>query len=168
VICLNPGAAFGAAKFWPTASFARLAQDLVETRDARVLVLCGPSECDQARNIAKLARRPGVYSLADEPLSLGLSKAIVRRSTLLVTTDSGPRHFAAAFDRPIVSLFGPTFIAWTETYFAKEIHLQKQVPCGPCQQRVCPTDHICMTSLTPQEVLGAVQQLLAASHRKAS
>jgi heptosyltransferase-2 len=168
VICLNPGAAFGAAKFWPAPSFARLAQDLVETRGARVLVLCGPGEREQARNIGRLANRPHVFPLADEPLSLGLTKALIRRSDLLVTTDSGPRHFAAAFDRPVVSLFGPTFIAWTETWFDKAIHLQKQVPCGPCQKRVCPTDHACMNLLTPQEVLGAVQQLLTRrSERKA-
>lgn len=161
VICLNPGAAFGAAKFWPADSFARLAQDLVDTRGAKVLVLCGPNEREQARSIAMLARRSHVFSLADEALSLGLTKALIRRCSLLVTTDSGPRHFAAAFDRPVVSLFGPTFIDWTQTYFAREIHLQKKVPCGPCQLRICPTDHACMKLLTPEEVLAAVRKVAA-------
>lgn len=168
VVCVNPGAAFGAAKFWPTEHFAALAQALVATRGAKVLVLCGPSEREQARSIARLADRSRVVSLADEPLSLGLTKALVRRSTLLVTTDSGPRHFAAAFDRPVVSLYGPTFIEWTRTYFDKEINLQRQVPCGPCQLRVCPTDHACMRLLTPGEVLAAVQRLLDGSLQKAS
>lgn len=168
VICLNPGAAFGAAKFWPVESFARLAQDLVESRGAKVLILCGPGEREQARKIAVLADRPDVYSLADEALSLGLTKVLVRRCTLLVTTDSGPRHFAAAFDRPVVSLFGPTFVSWTKTFFDKEICLQMKVPCGPCQLRVCPTDHACMKSLTPETVLTAAQQLLRPSFQKAS
>jgi len=161
VICLNPGAAFGAAKFWPIESFAELAQHFADDRGAKVLVLCGPSEREQARKIAALANRPQVFALADEPLSLGLTKALVRRCSLLVTTDSGPRHFAAAFDRPVVSLYGPTFIDWTRTYFDKEINLQKKVPCGPCQLRVCPTDHVCMKLLTPADVRGAAQQLLA-------
>jgi heptosyltransferase II len=161
VICLNPGAAFGAAKFWPADAFARLAQDLVDTRRVKVLVLCGPNEREQARSIAALAKRSRVFSLADEALSLGLTKALIRRCAMLVTTDSGPRHFAAAFDRPVVSLFGPTYIEWTRTYFAKEIHLQKEVPCGPCQLRVCPTDHACMKLLTPQEVLDAVRKVAA-------
>jgi heptosyltransferase-2 len=167
VICLNPGAAFGAAKFWPTTYFAKLALDLTETSGVKVLVLCGPSEREQASNIARLANRPQVCSLAEQPLSLGLTKALVRRAALLVTTDSGPRHFAAAFDRPVVSLYGPTFIDWTRTYFAKEINLQKKVPCGPCQLRVCPTDHACMNLLTPQEVLAAAQRLLQGSLQKA-
>src|SRR5207248_5111138 len=129
-------------------------------RGGGVLVLCGPGERDLARQIVARARRPGVTSLADVPLSLGLTKACVRRADLLITTDSGPRHFAAAFDRPVVTLFGPTHIAWTETYHPKAIHLQKRVDCGPCQQRVCPLDHRCMRLLTPAEVFNAAVELL--------
>ena len=58
VICLNPGAAFGAAKHWSVASFARVAQDLIDQRNCRILVLCGPAERDLARQIQRLARRP--------------------------------------------------------------------------------------------------------------
>jgi lipopolysaccharide heptosyltransferase II len=169
VICLNPGAAFGAAKHWETDYFAAVARRLVDERGAGVLVLCGPSEREMARQIAARADRSGVHSLADAVLSLGLTKALVRRSNLLITTDSGPRHFAAAFDRPVVTLFGPTHIAWTETFFPKAIHLQKKVPCGPCQERVCPTgDHRCMKELTPNEVFQAATRLLAGQTRKAS
>jgi heptosyltransferase-2 len=160
VICLNPGAAFGSAKYWPTEYFAALAQRLTDERGCGVLVLCGPAERDLGRHIVNLAARPAVRSIAGYPLSLGLTKACVRRADLLVTTDSGPRHFAAAFDRPVVSLFGPTHIAWTETYHTWEICLQKSVPCGPCQQRVCPLDHRCMNELVPVEVFGAVTSLL--------
>jgi len=169
VICLNPGAAFGAAKHWDTDYFAALAQRFADERGAGVLALCGPGEREMARQIATRAARPSVHSLADAPLALGLTKALVRRGTLLITTDSGPRHFAAAFDRPVVTLFGPTHIAWTDTFFAKAIHLQKQVPCGPCQERVCPTgDHRCMKELTPHEVFRAATQLLSSQTRKAS
>lgn len=161
LICLNPGAAFGSSKYWDVEAFARLANDLAFSRPCKVLVLCGPSERELARNIAQLAKHAEIVSLADEPLSLGLTKALIRRCTALVTTDSGPRHFAAAFDRPVVSLFGPTHIAWTETYFAKAVHLQKAVPCGPCQKRVCPTDHSCMKLLKSDEVFQALQELLA-------
>src|SRR5262245_4571524 len=64
VICLNPGAAFGAAKHWDIDYFAVLARKLVDERRAGILVLCGPSERDMARSIAARASRPGVYSLA--------------------------------------------------------------------------------------------------------
>jgi heptosyltransferase-2 len=160
VVCLNPGAAFGAAKYWPTEHFAELARNLGNERTCGVLVLCGPSEKALALKIVKAARHTSVFSLGDHPLSLGLTKACIRRADLLVTTDSGPRHFAAAFDKPVVTLFGPTHIAWTETYHPRAIHLQRKVDCGPCQLRVCPLDHRCMKELTPAEVLKAAIQLL--------
>src|SRR5262245_52480306 len=160
VIGLNSSGAFGAAKLWPSEYFADLARSLVDRRGCGILVVCGPNERATARDIVRLADRPGVVSLADRAVSLGLTKACVRRLDLFVTTDSGPRHFAAAFDRPVVSLFGPTFIEWTETYFPKGINLQKKVPCGPCQLRVCPLDHRCMRELSVAEVLAASEDLL--------
>jgi len=169
VVCLNPGAAYGSAKYWDVEHFATLARDLTDRRGSGVLVLCGPSEKDLARNIVQLSARPAVRTLADlcdesaqngPRISIGLTKACVRRADLLVTTDSGPRHFAQSFDRPVVSLFGPTHIAWTETYFTKAVHLQKKVECGPCSRRVCPIDHRCMKLLVPDDVYLAATDLL--------
>jgi heptosyltransferase-2 len=161
VVVLNPGGAFGTAKHWPAESFAELARMLTQRLSCGVLVLCGPSERDQARKIVAASRSPHVFSVANQHLSLGLTKALIRRADLLITTDSGPRHFAAAFDRPVVTLFGPTHIRWTETYFDKALHLQKSVPCGPCQKRVCPFNHHqCMRDLKPSEVFLAAHSLL--------
>jgi heptosyltransferase-2 len=160
VVCLNTGGAFGPAKNWPPAYFAELARRLVEEAAASVLVLCGPAERDTAREIAGLADHPSVVSLADQPLGLGLSKACVRRASLLITTDSGPRHFAAAFGTPVITLFGPTHIAWTRTYHPQATHLFRPVPCGPCQRPTCAEGHHrCMRELTPEDVMKAVQRM---------
>jgi heptosyltransferase-2 len=175
VVCLNSGGAFGLAKHWPVEHFAVLARELARQRGCGVLVLSGPAERDLCRRIVERAGHPGVQGLAEvsakpggPALSLGLSKACVRKASLLVTTDSGPRHFAQAFDRPVVTLFGPTHIAWTETYHRRAVHLQKEVPCGPCQKRVCPLDHRCMTELTPAEVFRAAVTLLEQAERDAA
>jgi len=165
VVGLNAGGAFGSSKHWATESFAELARMLVQRHGCGVIVLCGPSERETAREIAAASGQSEVIALAEEPLSIGYTKAIVKRLGLLITTDSGPRHFAAAFDRPVVSLFGPTHIGWTETYFPKAVHIQKPVPCGPCQLRVCPLDHRCMTTLMPGEVLEAANRLLDSTRR---
>ena len=39
---------------------------------------------------------PRVFSMADQPMDLGTAKACIRRCRLMVSTDSGPRHVAAA------------------------------------------------------------------------
>jgi heptosyltransferase-2 len=159
IVALNPGAAFGSSKYWSVDSWATVAWQFA-ARGHGVLVLCGPNERDMARQIVAQAGCKNVYSLAESPVSIGLTKACVKRSDLLITTDSGPRHFAAAFDKPVVTLFGPTHIDWTETFHSRAIHLQKPVPCGPCQKRVCPLDHRCMTLLGPEEVIAAGERLL--------
>ena len=162
LIVFNTGGAFGPAKNWPVNHFADLAKKiLIQIPLARVVVICGPAEAENARSIAELANDLRVISLADEPKSVGLSKALIRRSDLVVTTDSGPRHFATAFGIPTVSLFGPTHIEWTRTMHPLGVHLQKQVACGPCQKGVCPEKHHqCMMELMPEDVLEACLGLL--------
>src|SRR5262249_34446418 len=161
IVCLNPGGAFGSAKHWPTTSFAILALRLALELEKRVLVLCGPAERDEAQEIVRLANHPAVVSLAAEVPSIGLTKAAIRRADLLVTTDSGPRHFAQPFNVPVVTLFGPTHVAWSETYYDRALHLQIEVDCGPCQKRVCPLQHHrCMRGLNVDWVFKAAAALL--------
>ena len=52
VVVLNPGAAYGPAKRWPSKSFAELARRLVDGSKTKVLILCGPQERGFARFIA--------------------------------------------------------------------------------------------------------------------
>ncbi|MFM7319313.1 MAG: lipopolysaccharide heptosyltransferase II [bacterium] len=162
LIVFNTGGAFGPAKNWPVEHFAELGRMLVRlVPGAKVAVICGPAEADNAREIVRLAGDTRVVSLADEPKSIGLSKAMIRRSGLVVTTDSGPRHFATAFGVPTVSLFGPTHIEWTRTFHPQGLHLQKQIDCGPCQKGICPEKHHrCMTEMQPADVLAACLKLL--------
>ncbi len=160
-ICLNTGGAFGAAKNWPREYFEELARRIATELRKTVLIVCGPSERDDARWIANTANHAAVLSLADARLSIGLTKAAIRDSQLLVTTDSGPRHFAAAFNIPVITLFGPTHIAWSETGYDKAEHLQLKLDCGPCQKRDCPLlHHRCMKDLSVDTVFAAVQRQL--------
>ncbi|MBI3839822.1 MAG: lipopolysaccharide heptosyltransferase II [Planctomycetia bacterium] len=161
VVVLNSGGAYGAAKLWPSESFAQLARRIATEQGLSVLVLCGPAERSVARQIVQLADHPRVVSLADELISIGLSKACIRRSRLLVTTDSGPRFFAVAFGVPVVSLFGPTHMQWTRTHYSLETCLQHTVPCGPCSRRTCPLGHHdCMRLLGVEQVYAAVLEQL--------
>lgn len=161
VVTLNTGGAYGPAKSWPSEYFGILARRIALESGAKVLAVCGPSEREAAREIAAKADHPHVVCLADEPLSIGLSKACVRRSALMITTDSGPRHFAAAFNVPVLTLFGPTHIAWTRTYHPHAAHLFHPVPCGPCQRPTCPLGHHrCMRDLTPDRVFAAAKRFL--------
>lgn len=162
VIMFHCGSAYGISKRWPIDHFAQLARMITQRLQAAVVVLHGSHEEPLAAAVVQASRSPHVFHIGHTvPPSLGLTKALLRRAAALITTDSGPRHIAAALERPVVTLFGPTHIAWTETYYPYAIHLQKSLPCGPCQKRICPLKHHhCMKELKPQEVYNALKQVL--------
>ena len=167
VVALNTGAAYGSAKEWPPEYFAALSRRLVQQLGAHVVVICGPLERESADQIVSLSGCSQVNSLTSEDVSIGLSKSIVKRAQMLISTDSGPRHFGAAFDVPTITLFGPTDPRWSENYQRQGIHLQKQVPCGPCAARTCPLGHHrCMRELTVDQVFAAAAQLLDSQRQR--
>jgi heptosyltransferase-2 len=168
VAVFNTGGAFGAAKDWPGEHFAALARRLAVERDLRVLINCGPKERNAARGIVAAAADSRVASLADEAdLPIGLTKAVIRRAELLVTTDSGPRFFGVAFGVPTVTLFGPTSTAFTRTFSPHETSVSLGLDCQPCMKRSCPLGHHrCMRDLSVERALAAVNLALGAQLRK--
>jgi heptosyltransferase-2 len=158
LIGLNPGASFGASKIWPPASFARLADLLAERFGVRSLILTGPGEEAIARAILAAARSRPIWT-GDDVIPLDELKAVVRGLRLLVTTDTGPRHYAVAFRVPAVVLMGPTDRRYTEIHLDETIVIQKKLPCSPCHLKTCPIDHRCMRWITPEEVLAAAETL---------
>jgi heptosyltransferase-2 len=164
---LNPGASFGSAKCWKPEYFAQVGDRLITEMGLQVLILCGPADEERrlAQEIQKQMKSPGSSS-HEFVLSLQVLKAVVAQATLMVTNDSGPRHYASAFQIPCVTIFGSTHQAWSAYTQTKSIALQKEVPCGPCMQRICPEtlqgrSHLCMESVLPQDVFSAIQALLA-------
>jgi lipopolysaccharide heptosyltransferase II len=161
LILLNPGAEFGAAKCWLPEYFAELSDRFVEELGATILLSSAPKERAIVDAVLRHVRHP-VVDLAAQGMGLGALKEIVRRCDLMVTNDTGPRHIAAAFGVPVVTIFGPTHPEWTEIYYAKERQVAVKVFCGPCQKKTCPLDHRCMTRVTPAMVYSTAINLLRA------
>lgn len=160
LVLLNPGAQYGAAKCWLPENFAQLGDRLIEELGATVLISASPKERPIVDAINRHMKHAAV-DLSRAGMDLGALKEIVRRCDLMVTNDTGPRHIAAAFDVPVVTIFGPTHPEWTEIYFDKERKVAVKVFCGPCQKKVCPLDHRCMTRVTPAMVYQTATELLA-------
>lgn len=108
---LNPGGN-NPAKRWPADRFAALARHLAEQHHLLTLLNGSPGESELCAGIAAAA--PGVaISLPQLGMSLAALKALAPRARLMVTNDTGPRHVAASFGVPLISLFGPTDHRWT-------------------------------------------------------
>jgi heptosyltransferase II len=161
VMALNCGGAFGSAKTWPAEHAAALANRVAAELDYDVLVMCGPKERRDARKVVQQAAHPRVFSMADQPMDLGTSKACIRRARLMVSTDSGPRHVAAAFGKPVVTLYGSMPPTFGENPTVLAIDLRLEMECIGCQNRVCPLGHHkCMRDLTPNMVFAEVAKLV--------
>ena len=159
LILLNPGAQYGAAKLWKAEYFAELADRLIEEHHATVLISATPKERGIVEQVRSNMRNTAI-DLSDKGMTLGSLKEVIRRCDLMITNDTGPRHIAAALGVPVVTVFGPTHPQWTEIYYAKERQVAVKVFCGPCQKKICPLDHRCMTRVTPAMVYDAAMQLL--------
>jgi heptosyltransferase-2 len=88
---------------------------------------------------------------------------MIRRCRLLVTNDTGPRHYATAFKVPAIVVMGPTDPAYTEYGLDRTTILRADVDCSPCHRHVCASDPRCMTSISPEMVFKEVEKILDAS-----
>lgn len=159
LVVMNPGAGYGPAKCWPPGYFAQVGDELISRRGATVLISSGPKERPIVEAVMR-GMKGRAIDLQQYGLTLSSLKEVIRRCDLMLTNDTGPRHIAAAFGVPVVTVFGPTHPQWTEIYFERERQLSIPVFCGPCQKKVCPLDHRCMTLLTPEMVLRSIDELL--------
>jgi heptosyltransferase II len=161
LVLINPGANYGDAKIWPPDRFVAVADRCATEFGAVIAVSGSPKErpiLDQVIGTAKHA----ILDLPKMGVDLRLLKSVVKRATLMITNDTGPRHIAAAMGLPVVTIFGPTDPAWSETHFEAERQVMVQVFCGPCQKKHCPLDHRCMTLIGPDMVFARAAELLRA------
>ncbi len=122
------------------------------------LLLRGPDEGALAERVCAAAgeRVPG----ADEVVRLGELTAVLERCELLVTTDSGPRHFGIAAGVPVLVLIGSTHPGYTAVDYPALRLVSEQVSCWPCHLKVCPLDFRCMRRLTADRVAAAGERLV--------
>ena len=160
VIGLNPGASFGSSKCWLTEYYAELAERLQDKYKCRLFMFTAPGE-DRIADEIMAKTRADIIEMRKEGLDLGLLKPLINRCEMLVTNDTGPRHYAVAFDKPVAVIFGSTDPGLTASNLDKTATIRIDIECSPCQQKICPLGHHkCMKDLTVDMVFGQVVDLI--------
>ena len=157
VLGVNPGASYGSAKRWYPDRFAQVANELAGKWSAKVVIFGGPGETGIASDIETLLKGP-VFNISGKT-SVRELMALIRRCDFFVSNDSGPMHIAAAFDVPLVAIFGSTDHTGTSPYSDTSVVVRKDTDCAPCKLRECPTDHRCMRDVTAEDVIDAADKL---------
>jgi len=104
-----PGAGWG-AKQWPAERYGAVAAALGR-RGYRTVVNGSGSASGSAsgpgRSVDEVVAKSEGFATS-VPCSIGQLIALVRRAGVVIAGDTGPLHLAAALERPLVGLFGPT------------------------------------------------------------
>ena len=158
-IAIGAGASYGSAKCWPPDRFAELANRLQAQSDADVILFGTPAEAAVSSAIAAGMRQPpinltGKTSIEDLP-------ALLSQCHLFIGNDSGAMHVAASVGLPVVAVFGPTDPFGTAPVTPRCSIIQEKPYCSPCFLRRCPTDHRCMTRVTPDGVEAAARHWMS-------
>ncbi|HRG81996.1 MAG TPA: glycosyltransferase family 9 protein [Chitinophagaceae bacterium] len=155
------GAAHNTKK-WPVHKWKQFCTEIKHP----VILLGGPEDREAAETIASVDDIK-VYNACGK-FSLNESADLVRKAKLVITHDTGLMHIAAAFKKPIISIWGNTVPAFGMTpYFGAamvpdvimQVHKLWCRPCSKIGYNKCPFGHFkCMEKIAVEDLLQRTRQ----------
>ncbi len=128
---LNPNAGqLSLERRWPVDNFRRLARRFAHDAKLPVILIGAASEREYTELVAKDCDAD-VIDLAGA-LTTAELVALLSRTSIFVTNDSGPMHLAAAIGAPTVGLFGPETPVMYGPIGLRAVALYRPPPCSPC------------------------------------
>ncbi|MDJ0957865.1 MAG: lipopolysaccharide heptosyltransferase II [Arenicellales bacterium] len=158
VIALCPGAEYGPSKQWPSEYFAQTALKKL-SEGWHVWLLGSAGDTSVAAEINALCS--GQCLDLTGQTTLGQAMDLLSLATVVVSNDSGLMHVAAAFEAPLVALFGSTDPKHTPPLSRNCEILYRGLSCSPCFERQCPLKHLdCLRQITPDHALTSIDRVL--------
>jgi heptosyltransferase I len=156
LVAINPMTTWE-TKHWRNERFARVADHLLN-RGMAVVFSGGPQDVRDIEEI-QAAMAGKVPSLAGRTTLKELA-ALYEKADVLITTDTGPMHLAAAAGTTVVALFGPTAPWRTGPFGSGHRILRAELACSPCLKKHCDRGHECMEQITVDQVIGATEEIV--------
>ncbi len=169
ILALAPGASYNTKK-WPASHFARAALELCPP-SRTVVLLGGPGDRRETDEVKTTLAESGTRAadLSGRMTLMG-SAAVISRSSLLLTNDSGLMHVADALDKPLVAVFGPTSreLGFFPLGPGSRVAQVEGLECRPCSlhgDARCPLGHHrCMKELGPESVAALAREAMGNAH----
>jgi lipopolysaccharide heptosyltransferase II len=161
LLALHPAASCP-SKIWPAQRFAEAADELVKRYGFKVIVLAGPKDMNLAIQVIQNTRQP-VLNLAGKT-SVQQLAALLKRSRLFISNDSGPVHIACAVGTPVISIFGRNQKGLSPKRWGpvgpRDKVLHKEVGCEECLAHNCAKGFACLKAITVDDVIQAADSIL--------
>ncbi|MHB1947546.1 MAG: lipopolysaccharide heptosyltransferase II [Gammaproteobacteria bacterium] len=158
VLALCPGAEFGPAKRWPEEYYAAIANAKLK-EDWDVWIFGSPKDSVVAERIMELTQHRCINLTGKTKLEEAVD--LLSIAAVVVSNDSGLMHIAAAMNKPLIVVYGPTSAGFTPPLNEQAKILGLSLECQPCFKRECPLrHHLCMVELKPEVVLKAMGELI--------
>lgn len=157
-ITIFPGASIPERR-WGVEKFREVAERL-QAKGSRVVVVGGREDASAAEEIVS-----GISGLnLAGRTSLAETAAVIAKSALLISGDSGILHIAVGLGKPTVSLFGPGIAKKWAPLGEDHIVINKNLSCSPCTKfgytPRCSINVRCMSEISVDEVTTSVFQLI--------
>ena len=157
LLLLAAGAAYGAAKRWPSDSYAQTAAWHIASGGIAA-VLGSESEKAIGEEIIRDLPPRKAFNLCGKT---GFQELLhlLKGARCMVANDSGLMHLGAMAGLPGVAIFGPTDYAATgpAPSGCKWVVLADPLPCSPCFHRTCRNGGRCIARVTPEQVIAELK-----------
>ena len=153
IIAINPMARWK-TKQWNHGKFAELADKIHHQLDAMVIFTGSKDHIIDVARILSYMESEAINLVGKTTLKQ--LAHLFKHSKLVVSTDSGPMHIAAAVGTRVIALFGPTSPSRTGPFGEGHVIIRKDLPCSPCLKRSCPTLE-CMDSISVEDVFSKIR-----------
>jgi len=160
IIILNPAGAFSSRQ-WPIENYITFAKLWLVRYPSSQFLILGLGSLRLKANALK-------NELANNLIDLiGLTSpveafAIIRRSSLMLTEDSGLMHMSWVQGVPTIALFGSSPSYWSSPLGSwSRCFNSSDLPCGDCFSETCKFGDVhCLTRLSPERVIEEAEVLL--------
>jgi len=157
LVAVNPMAKWE-TKLWESSRFALLA-DLINEKLTAAVIFTGSCADRGAIGAIQSEMKTEALNLAGKTTLKQLAY-LYQRCAVVISTDTGPMHIAAAMKSPIVvGLFGPTSPLRTGPYGGRQRVVRAGAACSPCFKKRC-DDRQCMRQITVDMVYEAVKEVI--------
>lgn len=160
--CIAAGAAH-ATKRAPHSLWQEIAAHLGRVTQARALLIGAPEEREHLQELNALFGGSSLGVLCDDSITTAASA--LAGAQLVLSNDSGVAHLAAALDRPMLALFGPThpILGFAPRgKYADYVTVNEY--CSPCSlhgSRPCHrTERFCFTKMNAAEIIDQISTLV--------